>query len=244
VTSVTEGRKISWLTSRVSARGSTDTWVILITEGTVVLQPPEIYVQGVQAADEAERWAWLLAEGVPDRIRKPFAGRWQVADRDVRLVESPSRLDRLERSPWVGTFWTADGAPDPEAIILGTREDARQWVTEALPTGHKPLTVVERPWMISATWVEGGEESYAVAHRGKLVAEGVDDSASWNVNYEVEIVGRFVHSIRSIVSGPPGLDRRAIEELIDRNWALISADVDVLLESEWELEEFRPLGEG
>jgi hypothetical protein len=98
--------------------------------------------------------------------------------------------------------------------------------------------------MISATWVEGGEESYAVAHRGKLVAEGVDDSASWNVNYEVEIVGRFVHSIRSIVSGPPGLDRRAIEELIDRNWALISADVDVLLESEWELEEFRPLGEG
>jgi hypothetical protein len=224
-------------------RSSTDAWVILITEGTLILQPPEIYAHGVQATDEAERWAWLLAEGVPDRIRKPFAGRWEVADRDVRLVELSAGLTGLEHSPWVGTFWTVDGAPDPEAIILATRDEARRWVTDTLPTGHKPVTVTERPWVISATFMEGGEESYAVAHRGKLVAEGGDESASRNVNYEVEIIGRFVQSIRSIVSGPPGLDRRAIEELIEGDWALISADVDVLLESEWELEGFRQLGE-
>ena len=34
-------------------------WVVLVTDGTVVSYPPEIYHSSSRASMEAERWAWL-----------------------------------------------------------------------------------------------------------------------------------------------------------------------------------------
>lgn len=59
------------------------------------------------------------------------------------------------------------------------------------------------------------------------------------VEYEIELTGTFVKEIHSRVSGPPGLAREQIEELIEADWAMIAADKSVLVESWWEVEGFR-----
>ena len=61
------------------------------------------------------------------------------------------------------------------------------------------------------------------------------------VGYQVELVGTFVQSINGLVYGPPGLDWEGIQELVEREWADLSAETDVLLESSWELEGFRQI---
>lgn len=53
--------------------------------------------------------------------------------------------------------------------------------------------------------------------------------------YRVELSATFDLDIVSTVVGPPGLDRSAVEELIERDWAWISADKNVLQESTWQL---------
>jgi hypothetical protein len=56
--------------------------------------------------------------------------------------------------------------------------------------------------------------------------------------YEVELTACFVISINTTLTGPPGLGRDELEELIETDWMWISLDTDVLLESHWELESF------
>jgi hypothetical protein len=60
-----------------------------------------------------------------------------------------------------------------------------------------------------------------------------------HVEYEIELTGTFVKEIHSRISGPPGLTREQIEELIEADWAMIAADKSVLLESWWVLESFQ-----
>ena len=55
------------------------------------------------------------------------------------------------------------------------------------------------------------------------------------VEYRIEIAATFDLDIFSSVWGPPGLDRSEIEEIIERDWAWISADKNILQESQWEL---------
>jgi hypothetical protein len=45
-------------------------------------------------------------------------------------------------------------------------------------------------------------------------------------------------SISITLEGRPGLDRDAIEDMIEADWMWISVDTDVLLESSWQLESF------
>lgn len=61
----------------------------------------------------------------------------------------------------------------------------------------------------------------------------VDDEGQ--VEYRIELSATFIMEIHSAVWGPPGLDRSAIEDIIERNWVFISADKNVLQESSWEL---------
>ena len=84
-------------------------YVVLITDGTIVEYPPEIYVSEERAQLEAERWAWVLSGGGWADVLSPFPGRWEVGERDVRLVE----VSGLDPNPatWVGTYWTEDGYP-------------------------------------------------------------------------------------------------------------------------------------
>ena len=141
-----------------------DTWVILVTDGTVIEYPPEAYDSADQARDEARRWAWILSGMGWLSIDEPASDRWSVADRDVRLVRAQGT------GSWVGTFWTWDGYPDPEALCLEGRAKARAWALaplhDVLPAG----SVVENDWMVAATFVRGEEEAYAVAHRLMRVA--------------------------------------------------------------------------
>jgi hypothetical protein len=99
---------------------------------------------------------WIPIEELSD-------DRWTVGDRDVRLV----RVDG--EGGWVGTFWTWDGYPDPEATLLQDRKNAKAWVTAPIHDVLNPIAVEESDWMIVATFDRGGEEAYAVAHLLKLV---------------------------------------------------------------------------
>ena len=148
-------------------------FVLMVTDGTVIEYPPEIYFTRRRARQEAERWAWILAGGGWVEISEPFPGRWEVAGRDVRLSASRWSVSSTAEL-WTGTFWTEDGYPDPEAVILSGREEARRWVSTG-PGGQPPTDLVEHPWMLAATYRRGDEEAYAVAHLAKVIATH-DDS--------------------------------------------------------------------
>ena len=139
-------------------------WVILITDGTVIEYPPEAYETAEQARSEAQRWAWVISGMGWLPIEETAADRWLVGDRDVRLVHVDGEGE------WVGTFWTWDGYPDPEATLLRQRSEARSWVTAPVLGVLEPISVEENDWMIVATFERKEEEVYAVAHRLKRVA--------------------------------------------------------------------------
>ena len=144
-----------------------DCYVLLITDGTVIEYPPEIYGDAARGRLEAERWAWVLSGGGWQEVSQPFPGRWQVAGRDVRLIEAtaPHLTDEL----WVGTYWTEDGYPEPEAALLTGRQSARRWVLDD-PRGQQPADFSEQPWWFAAIYRRlNGDEAYAVAWLGKVV---------------------------------------------------------------------------
>jgi hypothetical protein len=140
------------------------TWVILITDGTVIEYPPEAYATVEQARNEAQRWVWIISGMGWLPIEESADNRWLVGDRDVRLVKADGE------GSWVGTFWTWDGYPDPEATLLRGREEARSWVIAPVGGVLDPSSVEENDWMIVATFERKEEEAYAVAHRLKCVA--------------------------------------------------------------------------
>lgn len=149
--------------SAISNR-SMSAWVILITDGTVIEYAPEVYETAEQAREEAQRWAWVLSGMGWLPVEESAGDRWVVGDRDVRLVHADGEGD------WVGTFWTWDGYPDPEATLLVGRTEARSWVTAPVHGTLEPLTVEENDWMIVATFERKEQEAYAVAHRLKRLA--------------------------------------------------------------------------
>ena len=143
-------------------------WVLLVTGGTVIEYPPEVYDDEDRATAEAERWAWVLSGAGWLEIERPFPERWQVGERDVRLLSLTS--DDGTRGPWwIGTFWDRNGSPDPEALLLSGRDDALAWVRRPPAGGDPAVETQEMPWFVSATYLSRGEEEYAVAHLAKLV---------------------------------------------------------------------------
>ena len=95
--------------------------------------------------------------------------------------------------------------------------------------------------MVSATFATRSGESQSVALRAKVIAAQSSEPVRSSAHYEVSLVGTFVQSIHGQVNGPPGLARPEIEELIERDWAMLSTETDVLLDSSWELKTFREL---
>ncbi len=213
-------------------------WILLVTHGTIVEYPPEIYRSRTSAVREARRWSEVLSGYGQISIEHPFEGRWEIGDRDVRLV--PSGDDRTGgrpfEPPWIGVHWTIDGYPDPEALMLKDRTAARRWVLQ--PTDSLgPRDVEEGEWTISASFGSAADESYSVAHLAKIVEW--PEAATADVGYDVELTGTFVHWLKGVVSGPPGLTRAALETRIEESWAELSSTSGVLLESSWTLESFR-----
>ena len=143
-------------------------WVVLITDGTIIEYPPELYESQARAQLEAQRWAWILSAYGQFPIRQPFEGRWEAGIRDIRLVDIDGS-SALNHHPWIGTFWTTDGYPDPEATLLDGRDDAIAWAREPLKGGLVPTTFAATNWSIAATFVIKGEEAYAVANLAKIV---------------------------------------------------------------------------
>jgi hypothetical protein len=144
-------------------------YAVIVTDGVAPEYPPELYDSLQRATLEAERWAWILSGTGWLDVERPFEGKWVVADRDVRLVpvqtEAPTTSD-----VWIGQFWQKDGKPDPEALILGSRQDAISWVMEG-PVGTDPIIeTIEKPWFVSATYRLGGEEAFAIASLAKHIA--------------------------------------------------------------------------
>lgn len=124
---------------------------------------PEAYVSYEQAVDEARRWTWILSGMGWLTATEPFPNRWSVADRDIRLVEAAGE------GTWVGTFWTWDGYPDPEAALFPGRAEARSWAVAPI-TGLEATSVTENAWSVVATFERNNEEAYAVANRLKQLA--------------------------------------------------------------------------
>jgi hypothetical protein len=148
--------------------GKVNTWVLLITDGTVIEYPPELYGSYQRATFEAERWAWVLSGAGWSEIERPFEGRWSIADKDIRLVPIDAEASSFIE-PWIGTFWTRDGAPDPEAIVFANREDAGDWVVMPPEGAASSVPETSLPWLLSVTHRRGDDEEYSVAHRAKVV---------------------------------------------------------------------------
>lgn len=168
-----------------------ESWVLLVTNGLTVEFPPELYRDRDLAESECERWAYLLSAQSGQPIVRPFEGRWQVADRWIRLVHSFLAEDGTE--VWVGTYWGRDGSPEPEAELFADREDARTWVLEA-PPGGVAIETHETRWSAATAYqVRGGQEE-AEIHRAKIVAapplaDGSRSSASSTIYGFEEVMG-------------------------------------------------------
>jgi hypothetical protein len=217
-------------------QGPSDVWALIITDGTVVEFPVEVYIDGDRAQRESERWASALSDIVRQPIERPFEGRWEVGGLDLRLVKCSVDSFNQDDEWWVGTHWTADGHPEPEALLLPGRAAARDWVL--VQPGDLPLmSFDDGREAISAAYGVGDLESFSVAHLAKVVGTG--RTRPTDVTYDVEITGTFVQLINAQVFGPPGLSQEAIERLIEDDWAQLSAETNVLLESSWTLESYR-----
>jgi hypothetical protein len=90
-----------------------------------------------------------------------------VGDRDVRLVTVVADV-ASGGTLWLCEYWTKDGYPDPEALVLGSRNEAREWVLEP-PPGAEPVGSIDKPWFVAATYRFGDEEAYAVASLAKCI---------------------------------------------------------------------------
>jgi hypothetical protein len=217
-------------------QGSSDVWALIITDGTIVEFSVEVYVDGDRAQRESERWASALSDIVHQTIVRPFEGRWEVGGLDVRLVKCTVDSFNQDDEWWVGTHWTADGYPEPEALLLPGRPAARDWVL--VQPGDLPvMSFDDGREAISAAYGVGDGESFSVAHLAKVIGTGRRHPT--DVTYDVEITGTFVQLINGQVFGPPGLSQEAIERLIEDDWAQLSAEAHVLLESSWTLESYR-----
>jgi hypothetical protein len=167
VTDLTDATARSWVDNDERPSVVPILWVLLVTEGMVIRFAPELYTEKSIGAREAERWAWTLARDAQVRVERPFGGRWEVGECSVRLVETP--LEEEPADPWVGTYWTRDGYPEPEAIILPSADAARDWVFTS-PPGRRLADVIETPWLLAVTYeVRGGKEE-AVVQLAKVVA--------------------------------------------------------------------------
>jgi hypothetical protein len=143
-------------------------WALLVTGGTIIEYPPELYVDEDRATNEAERWAWVLSGAGWLEIERPFPGRWQIGEHDVRLASLRPAV-ATSNPWWIGTFWDRGGMPDPEALLLPGRQEALDWVRRPPVGSDSAIEMQETDWFLSATYLSHGEEEYAVAHLAKLV---------------------------------------------------------------------------
>jgi hypothetical protein len=142
-------------------------WLVLVTDGLTVAFPPEVYRLPHHAKEEAKRWAWLLSNSRRDAIDRPFEGRWEIDDHWVRLLHLQGIDDASEL--WIGTYWTRDGYPDPEAETFSDHDEAREWALQPA-AGRFLAEVRETPWSTAATFLVRDDEEYAVVHRAKVMA--------------------------------------------------------------------------
>jgi hypothetical protein len=147
---------------------SSSWFALIITDGVALEYPPELYESHTRAQLEGERWAWILSGTGWLEVERPFEGRWRVGDRDVRLV--PVTLEReVKGELWLAQYWTEDGVPDPEALVLSDRDEALAWVREPPCGADRTVETIDLPWFVSATYRFGGEEAYAIASLAKRV---------------------------------------------------------------------------
>jgi hypothetical protein len=166
---------------------SDDWWVLLVSDGLSIEFAPELYREHDDAEREGERWAQGLSRRSSARIERPFPDRWHIGDEWIRIT--PANLSVPGSEIWVGTYWTQDGFPDPEAEIFHDAVEAHAWVLEAPPDAIL-IGSYEAPASIIARYrVRGGEEE-AEAHRAKLVADlprSLHERASEQIAYGFEV---------------------------------------------------------
>lgn len=144
-------------------------WVLLVTDGQAIEFPPELYRSPSLAHAEAEHWAWFLSSPGGFAARRPFADRWEVGIRDIRVIELSAQAHIETNDAWVGTHWTRHGYAEPEGVFLESRQVARDWVES--PPASDPASGVlhEGEWMISCSFGTGDREEQSVAHRLKVM---------------------------------------------------------------------------
>ena len=212
----------------IKSRADGDWWVLLVTDGLTIEFPPELYREHDDAAREAERWARVLSARSGVRIERPFQDRWQVGDEWIRLT--PSFLSEDGHEIWVGTYWTRDGSPEPEAELFADGTEARSWVREPA-AGAALVESHQTPWSSAARYrVRGGEEE-AEAHRAKIVAAASTAPMSGS-----QIVYGFEVSEGGIPQGPDlytvdAVRDRALREFVEEmsrdNWKdFVTASAD------------------
>jgi hypothetical protein len=129
--------------------------------------PAEVYSDATVAQREGERWARTLSEGGQLQVDRPFPGRWEIGELWVRLVET--EIHEQSSEIWVGTHWTRDGYPEPEAAIFANRAQATDWAVT--PPAEGLLSEVNTgPWLVAARFGVRGEEEDSVVQLAKVVS--------------------------------------------------------------------------
>ena len=218
-----------------------DLWVLMITEGTVLAFPPEIYETDNHAMREAARWRQTVSKpghGLPDPDDGP---PWDVGDFMVRLIKlsvAPVDFD----DSWVASYWTTDGYPDPEAVLLADRAAALEWVMEPPAGFGPPIETFQSELFVASTYLDRGEEAYAVAHVAKRIRTSSRDAACApppeQVRYEIEVAVSRLQRVEASLFGFSGLTREGVEDLVEGNWnSLVDLVVDDHVIS-WNVESF------
>jgi hypothetical protein len=151
-----------------TVRESIDAWVVLVTDGTALESAPEVFIEHELAVWSFENWGWFLSSGGAFPIERPFEDRLQIGHRDVRLIKTVWE-GGADGQLWVGTHWTADGYPDPEATLLASFSAAKRWASTPL-FGQPPDELATSPWHVIAIFRRGAEEETSATYAAKFVS--------------------------------------------------------------------------
>jgi hypothetical protein len=136
-------------------------WALVTTQEKRHALAPEVYEYKAQARSQAERLAADLGQMLGSAPRVASGG-WEIGEVIVHVAP----LDIPGTIPvqvFIGTRWAPDGSMSAGAVLLPTRQSARNWVAEeGIPRGTS-----EDSWSLRASRDVGAAR---VASSAKVIA--------------------------------------------------------------------------
>ena len=101
-------------------------WIVLVSDGTRIEYPPEVFARESAARGEAYRWAWSMSgSGAPFRMRSSIG--WSAGIRDVLVIPAQFEGSSPDRC-WVVAFGRGPIAGGADVEIASHRRAALESV--------------------------------------------------------------------------------------------------------------------